>query len=129
MWGSRLYITYKFAHCPSSSSSQLTLFSYLQAPIYFLSLFAQPPTTNYFYRRCSSQPPTTSVLSIQRLLSQFPGKLLLPATMSAAVGMDFPHPIPSPLFPGALYTYPSTLYPRSPSTTVLYSVHEEIRTQ
>lgn len=31
MWGSRLYITYKFAHCPSSSSSQLTVFSYLVA--------------------------------------------------------------------------------------------------
>lgn len=106
VWGSRLHITYKFAHCPwaSSSSSQLTVFFCLVVG-YFPIYFRLPPTT--VAAAAVVKPPTTPILFIQRRLpSQFPGKLLSPATMSAAVGMDFPvplHPLSS--------REPSTLIP------------------
>lgn len=82
----------------SSSSSQLTAFCRLLSSNIFPILIRS--TTNH---RCSSQShtPTTPILSIQRLLSQFPGKLLSPATMSAAVGMDFPPSRPIPSLPGS----------------------------
>lgn len=110
----------------SSSSSQLTAFCRLLSSNIFPILIHS--TTNH---RCSSQsPPTTPILSIQRLLSQFPGKLLSPATMSAAVGMDFPPSRPIPSLSGSPpHLSLHTLYPRLPPTTVLYSVYEEIRTQ
>lgn len=105
VWGSRLHITYKFAHCPwaSSSSSQLTVFFLLGCRL-LSNIFPLPPTT--VAAAAVANPPTTPILSIQRRRpSQFPGKLS-PATMSAAVGMDFPVP-PHPLSPRE----PSTLIP------------------
>lgn len=53
MWGSRLHITYKFAHCPWGFVIILSADRFLQAT--FLQYISYPYSLNH--HRCSSQSP------------------------------------------------------------------------